>query len=89
MTSFFSEIFKCCRVERKDNKYEIAIDTTSPNISPVSSPMKKTFKKGTVNSTNLSILKTETTLSYNKRDNLNQNSIYISSDSTHYYQQRR
>ena len=66
MTSFFSNLFTCCKVERKDMKYDIEVDTTSPNISVVSSPMKKTLKKGTVNTTNLSALKTETTLSFNK-----------------------
>ena len=66
MTSFFSNLFTCCKVERKDMKYDIEVDTTSPNISVVSSPMKKTLKKGTVNSTNLSTPKTETTLSFNK-----------------------
>ena len=66
MTSFFSNLFTCCKVERKDMKYDIEVDTTSPNISVVSSPMKKTLKKGTVNTTNLSTLKTETTLSFNK-----------------------
>ena len=66
MTSFFSNVFTCCKVERKDMKYDIEVDTTSPNISVVSSPMKKTLKKGTVNTTNLSTLKTETTLSFNK-----------------------
>ena len=66
MTSFFSNLFTCCKVERKDMKYDIEVDTTSPNISVVSSPMKKTIKKGTVNTTNLSTLKTETTLSFNK-----------------------
>ena len=67
MTSFFSNLFTCCKVERKDMKYDIEVDTTSPNISVVSSPMKKTLKKGTVNTTNLSTLKTETTLSFNKK----------------------
>ena len=66
MTSFFSNLFTCCKVERKDMKYDIEVDTTSPNISVVSSPMKKTLKKGTVNTTNLSTPKTETTLSFNK-----------------------
>ena len=66
MTSFFSNLFTCCKVERKDMKYDIEVDTTSPNISVVSSPMKKTLKKGTVNTTNLSTLKTETALSFNK-----------------------
>lgn len=66
MTSFFSNLITCCKVERKDMKYDIEVDTTSPNISVVSSPMKKTLKKGTVNTTNLSTLKTETTLSFNK-----------------------
>lgn len=66
MTSFFSNLFTCCKVERKDMKYDIEVDTTSPNISVVSSPMKKTLKKGTVNTTSLSTLKTETTLSFNK-----------------------
>ena len=66
MTSFFSNLFTCCKVERKDMKYDIEVDTISPNISVVSSPMKKTLKKGTVNTTNLSTPKTETTLSFNK-----------------------
>ena len=66
MTSFFSNLFTCCKVERKDMKYDIEVDTTSPNISVVSSPTKKNPKKGTVNTTNLSTLKTETTLSFNK-----------------------
>ena len=66
MASFFSNLFTCCKVDRKDMKYDIEVDTTSPNISVVSSPMKKTYKRGTVNTTNLSTLKTETTLSINK-----------------------
>lgn len=67
MSSLFSNLFVCCKPQKKDKTSEVKLEVSSPVNSVSSSPAVKAHKSN-LNSVNSSFLTLETSISINKKE---------------------